>query len=94
MIFQTNKGNIERFPDDFMFQLTKEEWNVLRSQIATAKTPEDEAIALLAMLAKDGVVDAVIEMASSYYVAKNLAVRANCAIFAAWNRRNILQRPT
>ena len=32
------KRNIERFPDDFMFQLTKEEWNILRSQIATAKT--------------------------------------------------------
>lgn len=41
------KRNIERFPDDFMFQLTKEEWNALRSQIATAKTPEDEAIAFL-----------------------------------------------
>ena len=41
------RRNIERFPDDFMFQLTKEEWNALRSQIATAKTPEDEAIALL-----------------------------------------------
>ena len=37
------KRNIERFPDDFMFQLTKEEWNALRSQIATTKTPEDEA---------------------------------------------------
>lgn len=41
------KRNIERFPDDFMFQLTKEEWNILRSQIATAKTPEDKAITLL-----------------------------------------------
>ena len=41
------KRNIERFPDDFMFQLTKEEWNTLRSQIATANTPEDKAIALL-----------------------------------------------
>ena len=41
------KRNIKRFPDDFMFQLTKEEWNILKSQIATAKTPEDEAIALL-----------------------------------------------
>ena len=41
------KRNIKRFPDDFMFQLTKEEWNILRSQIATAKTPEDEAIAIL-----------------------------------------------
>ena len=41
------KRNIVRFPDDFMFQLTKEEWRVLRSQIVTAKTPEDQAIALL-----------------------------------------------
>ena len=30
------KRNLERFPDDFMFQLTKEEWDNLRSQIATA----------------------------------------------------------
>ena len=28
------KRNINRFPDDFMFQLTKEEWNALRSQFA------------------------------------------------------------
>jgi phage regulator Rha-like protein len=30
------KRNIERFPLDFMFQLTQDEWNNLRSQIATA----------------------------------------------------------
>lgn len=41
------KRNIERFPDDFMFQLTQEEWNVLRSLIATTKLPENQAIALL-----------------------------------------------
>ena len=41
------KRNIKRFPDDFMFQLTDKEWNILKSQIATSKTPEDEAIALL-----------------------------------------------
>lgn len=29
------KRNIRRFPEDFMFQLTKEEWQNLRSQIAT-----------------------------------------------------------
>lgn len=34
---QTVKRNINRFPDDFMFQLTKDEWNVLRPQIVTAK---------------------------------------------------------
>ena len=32
------KRNIERFPKDFMFQLTEEEYENLRSQIATSKT--------------------------------------------------------
>ena len=30
------KRNTERFPSDFMFQLKKDEWDILRSQIATA----------------------------------------------------------
>jgi len=29
------KRNIKRFPPEFMFQLTNEEWEILRSQIAT-----------------------------------------------------------
>jgi response regulator RpfG family c-di-GMP phosphodiesterase len=33
---QAVKRNIERFPSDFMFQLTQDEWNILRSQIVTA----------------------------------------------------------
>jgi hypothetical protein len=32
------KRNRGRFPNDFMFQLTREEWNSLRSQIATSKS--------------------------------------------------------
>jgi len=32
---QVNR-NIERFPEDFMFQLAKEEFNNLRSQIGTS----------------------------------------------------------
>ena len=32
------RRNLERFPADFMFQLTGEEWAALRSQIATLKT--------------------------------------------------------
>jgi hypothetical protein len=32
------KRNSERFPDDFMFQLTDEEWESLISQIAISKT--------------------------------------------------------
>jgi hypothetical protein len=31
------KRNIDRFPADFMFQLTKEEWDTLMSQLATSK---------------------------------------------------------
>lgn len=30
------KRNVDRFPEDFMFQLTNDEWDSLRSQIATA----------------------------------------------------------
>jgi hypothetical protein len=32
------RRNIERFPDDFMFQITTDEYESLRSQIATLKT--------------------------------------------------------
>ncbi|MCL1955637.1 MAG: ORF6N domain-containing protein [Brevinematales bacterium] len=34
---QAVKRNIRRFPSDFMFQLTDEEWKNLRSQIVTFK---------------------------------------------------------
>ena len=40
MVFRLNeqvKRNIDRFPDDFMFQLTKDETVSLRSQFATLK---------------------------------------------------------
>lgn len=33
---QAVKRNIERFPEDFMFQLTEAEWELMRSQIATS----------------------------------------------------------
>ncbi len=33
--------NQERFPDDFMFQLTKEEFDVLRSQSVTSSSLVD-----------------------------------------------------
>lgn len=34
---QAIKRNIERFPKDFAFRLTKEEWKTLRSQTVTSK---------------------------------------------------------
>jgi hypothetical protein len=35
------KRNIDRFPEDFMFQLTKEEMDSLRFQIGTSKKAEE-----------------------------------------------------
>ena len=37
------RRNIERFPEDFMFQLTKGELEILRSQIATSNTTDNQA---------------------------------------------------
>ena len=37
VLVQAVKRNIERFPEDFMFQLSKEEADFLRSQIVTLK---------------------------------------------------------
>jgi len=35
---QAVKRNSERFPEEFMFQLNKQEWDFLRSQIVILKT--------------------------------------------------------
>jgi len=35
------KRNIERFPDDFMFQLTKDEWESLKSQIVISNSDNE-----------------------------------------------------
>ncbi len=37
VLVQAVKRNPRRFPPDFMFQLTDEEWAVLRSQFVTSK---------------------------------------------------------
>ena len=39
---QAVKRNIERFPSDFVFQLTQEEWQILRSQIVTSKLAKEK----------------------------------------------------
>ena len=37
---QQVKNNIEKFDEDFRFQLTKDEWEFLRSKILTSKSDE------------------------------------------------------
>ena len=41
---QAVKRNLRRFPDDFMFQVTKEEWNALRSQIVTLEDLKSQTV--------------------------------------------------
>jgi len=36
-IKESVRRNMRRFPPDFMFELTKEEWGILRTQFATSK---------------------------------------------------------
>lgn len=36
------KRNVERFPEDFMFQLTKGEWEILKLQIATSNLLDNQ----------------------------------------------------
>lgn len=38
VLVQAVKRNLERFPDDFMFQLSVQEWGALRSQSVTSNT--------------------------------------------------------
>ena len=40
------KRNIERFPEDFMFQLTNGEHEILKSQIATSNLSENQNVAV------------------------------------------------
>jgi ORF6N domain len=37
------KRNLERFPEDFMFRLTLQEWQMMRSQIATSSTIDNQS---------------------------------------------------
>ncbi len=36
---QAIKRNLDRFPDDFMFRLSEDEWQILRSQFVTLVRP-------------------------------------------------------
>lgn len=48
------KRNSDRFPEAFRFQLTKKEWDILRSQIATLETGQKNLKSQNATLDEDG----------------------------------------
>ena len=45
--------NLERFPDDFMFQLTAEEFAILKCQFGISKSPVDDALKSQPVTSKD-----------------------------------------
>jgi hypothetical protein len=55
---QSVKRNIARFPDDFMFQLTENEWFVLRSQIVTLE--QRSSSSQFVMMGKDGMSSQIV----------------------------------
>ena len=79
---QSVKRNIERFPDDFIFQLTKDEYNNLISQIVTSswggirKLPyaftELGATMLSSVLRSDVAIDASILVVRAFVAARHL----------------------
>lgn len=70
------KRNIRRFPDDFMFQLTAEEFDVLKSQIATSswggrRTPPyaftEQGVSMLsAVLNSDRAIDVSVSIIRAF----------------------------
>jgi hypothetical protein len=52
---QTVKRNIERFPEEFMFQLTKEEYNSLKCHFGTSNTRGGDRRALPYAFTQQGI---------------------------------------
>ncbi|OFZ78922.1 MAG: hypothetical protein A2583_12520 [Bdellovibrionales bacterium RIFOXYD1_FULL_53_11] len=76
---QAVRRNLDRFPDDFMFELTHEEFSLLMSQIVISKTdPRGGRQKLPLVFAEQGVA-----MLSSVLKSKS-AIRVNVAIMRAF----------
>jgi hypothetical protein len=74
------KRNLDRFPLDFMFHLTKEEWESLISQVATSKSGRGGRRKLPSAFTEHGAVMAANVLNSP------VAVRASIAVVRAFVR--------
>lgn len=80
------RRNSERFPRDFMFQLTEQEWTILRSQIATSSSghggrrhlpfvfTEHGAIMLASVLNSDRAIEASIYVVRAFVRLRELLI--------------------
>ncbi len=74
------RRNIDRFPDDFMFQLTSQEYEFLKSQIATSKRGSGGKQKLPLVFTENGVA-----MLSSVLNSKQ-AIRVNISIMRIFTK--------
>ena len=80
------KRNMRRFPSDFMFQLTREEWNDLRLQIETSKRGgrrympyafTEQGVAMLSgLLNSDIAIDVNIDVMRAFVAVRNVLAAA------------------
>lgn len=80
VLVQAVKRNIDRFPEDFMFQLTKDEFDTLRSQFVTSNERRGGRRYLPYAFTEQG-----IAMLSSVLYSKR-AIRVNIQIMRAFVR--------
>lgn len=74
VLLQAVKRNAERFPEDFMFQLTDEEWQALRSQTVTSKAPRGGRRYLPYAFTEQGVAMLSSVLHSSRAIAVNIQI--------------------
>ena len=71
---QAVKRNIERFPGDFMFRLTPEEWDTMRSQIVTGSQKRRNIKAMPLAFTEHGVSMLASVLRSERAVRMNIAI--------------------
>ena len=82
------KRNIKRFPDDFMFQLQQEEWEILKSQFATSswggtrKLPfafTEQGVAMLSsVLRSDTAIEVNIRIMRTFVAVRQYLLAPQC----------------
>ncbi len=68
------RRNLDRFPEDFMFRLTENEWQSLRSQIATSKTGRGGRVYLPNVFTEHGVLMLSSVLNSSQAIQVNIQI--------------------
>lgn len=90
---QAVKRNLTRFPEDFMFQLTSKEWEIMSSQFVMTYSPKRPKTALPYAFTEHGVVMLSSVLRSETAIQVNIAVtRAFVAARQMLSRNSVVSR--